>query len=90
MLFLIEYDRKAGAIVKMVQYSDSERENAREERLQTELRLNRQGIEHEVVILDAQNEEAIRTTHRRYFEDIREIASSLSNGGPKPTVRSAT
>ncbi|MBI2059524.1 MAG: hypothetical protein HYT87_07100 [Nitrospirae bacterium] len=89
MLFLIEYDRKAGTLVKLVQYSDSERKKAQEERLQTELRLNREHIEHEVVILDAASEAAIRTTHRRYFEDIRQIASSLSNGGPKATARNA-
>jgi hypothetical protein len=41
------------------------------------LELNRKGIDHEVVLLDAASEDALRMTHRRYFEDLRQIL-----GGP--------
>jgi hypothetical protein len=73
MLFLIEYDRKRGRIVTFREFDDSERRNADDTRLEMELELHRQGIEREVVILEANSEEAIRRTHRRYFEDISKL-----------------
>ena len=76
MLFLIEYDRNRGAIVTFKRFDDSERRNAQDARLEMELELNRQGIEHEVVILEAETEEALRRTHRRYFEDLAELLNS--------------
>ena len=65
MIFLIEYDRKRGEIVTFKSFSDSERQRAEDSRLEMELELNRQGVEHEVVILEAETEEALRRTHRR-------------------------
>ena len=76
MIFLIEYDRNRGAIVTFKRFDDSERRNAQDARLEMELELNRQGIEHEVVILEAETEEALRRTHRRYFEDLAELLNS--------------
>lgn len=76
MLFLIEYNRKSGNIVKMIKFDDSERQNAEDSRLEMELELNRRGIEHEVVLLDAFSEKALRRTHRRYFEDLAELGKS--------------
>ncbi len=35
-----------------------------------ELDLNHRGIEHEVVLLEAENADALRRTHRRYFENL--------------------
>jgi hypothetical protein len=40
-----------------------------------ELDLNRKGECYEVVLLEAENEVALRKTHRRYFEDLRQILS---------------
>ncbi|HJZ83527.1 MAG TPA: hypothetical protein VKD91_24365 [Pyrinomonadaceae bacterium] len=74
MLFLIEYDRKLGEVVTIEQFSDSEAaENAR---LELELRLNRLALEHEVVVLEAASENALRQTHRRYFEDLSELVKA--------------
>lgn len=77
MLFLIQYDRSRGSIVKMQVFDDSEHQKADDSRLEIEIELNRQGVEREVVLLEAENEEALRQTHRRYFEDFRELAKSL-------------
>ena len=74
MLFLIEYDRPSGTVVETRQFDDSLRKLAEEARLELELRLNREGVEHEVVLLEAPNEEALRRTHSRYFEGLAEIA----------------
>jgi len=76
MLFLIEYDRPQGSIVHKRQYDDASREVAEKDRLKLELDLNRQGVEHEVVLLDAPSEEALRHTHSRYFESVAELIVS--------------
>jgi len=78
MIFLIQYDRSSGRIVKMQTFKNSERQKANNSRLAIELELNQQCIEHEVVLLEAENEAALRKTHRRYFEDLRELTKSLA------------
>jgi len=76
MLFLIEYDRDRGRIVTIRSFKDSERERAEESRLDLELELNQKGIDSEVVLLEAATEEAVRKTHRRYFEDLTELTTA--------------
>jgi hypothetical protein len=73
MIFLIEYNRSKGSIITFRNFDDSHRREAEDSRLGIELDLNRKGIDHEVVLLDAANEDALRRTHRRYFEDLRQI-----------------
>ena len=75
MLFLIEYDRSQGVIITLKSFPDSERGRAEESRLELELNLNLHGIENEVVMLEAATEDALRRTHRRYFEDLAELAT---------------
>ena len=76
MIFLIEYDRNRGEIVSFKTFDDSERRNAEDARLELELELNRLGTEREVVLLEASTEEALRRTHRRYFENLAELINS--------------
>lgn len=76
MLFLIEYDRKSGKIVTFQSFHDSEKDEAEHTRLEKELELNRLGVEREVVILEAPTEAAVRRTHRRYFESLRELVET--------------
>jgi len=78
MLFLIEYARSEGKVIKLKSFTDSERAEAQKQKFDIELALNRSGIEHEVVLLDALDEAAIRRTHRRYFEDLSQIAESMN------------
>jgi hypothetical protein len=73
MLFLIEYDRNRGRIVTIRSFNDSNGQSAEESRLQLELELNLKGTDNEVVLLEAATEEALRRTHRRYFEDLTEL-----------------
>lgn len=79
MLFLIEYNRGEGRMVRIEPFSDSDKEIAQEARLNLELELNRKGIENEVVLLDAASEEAVRRTHRRYFETLAELTAVPAN-----------
>lgn len=76
MLFLVEYDRTQGSVARITPYDDSQRQLAENARLTLELELHRQGIQKEVVLLEATSEEALRVTHRRYFEDLAELARS--------------
>lgn len=78
MIFLIEYDRLAGNLVTFRKFTDSEREAAHRARLDLELALNREGSQHEVVILEAPSEQALRQTHGRYFKGLKELVSDLS------------
>ena len=75
MLFLIEYDRDKGKVIEMSRFTEYERQVANATRLELELKLNRRGVEHEIVLLEAEDERALRRTHRRYFEDLLELAS---------------
>jgi hypothetical protein len=56
-------------LVRLQEFADSDRQRADETRLELELRLNRQLLKHEVVLLDARTEAALHVTHRRYFEE---------------------
>ncbi len=76
MILLIEYDRRKGQIVRSRQFDDAQRREAEDARLQIELELNRTKLEHEVVLLQAATEAAMRQTHRRYFEDLRQISEA--------------
>lgn len=78
MIFLIEYDRARGDLVRLETFPDSERRRADNARLEMEIGLNRDEVEREVVILEAESEEALRRTHRRYFESLTELASLSS------------
>lgn len=72
MIFLIEYNRKLGRLVRFESYGD-DREGAEFARLSLELDLNKQGTAHEVVLLEAENEDALRQTHQRYFSTLEEF-----------------
>jgi hypothetical protein len=76
MLFLIEYDRRNGRLVSFRSFDDSERQASQEARLELELIVNEGMLEHEIVVLEAASEEALRRTHRRYFEDLKELLST--------------
>jgi hypothetical protein len=73
MVFLIEYDRPTGTLVQFRRFDDSDRQEALDVRFELELKLNREGIQHEVVILEAPDEETVRHTHGRYFKNLAEL-----------------
>jgi hypothetical protein len=79
MLFLIEYERRKGRLVTNRRFDDAQREEAERARLELELRVNREGVEHEVVLLEAASEEALRTTHQRYFEKLADVAKAIED-----------
>jgi hypothetical protein len=77
MLFLIEYARDQGRLVSFKEFRDDDSNSAEMARLELELELNRRRVEHEVVLLEAENENALRRTHRRYFENLTELVNAF-------------
>ena len=65
-LFVIVYDREAGRLSDLHQFGPSEGEAAVKARLDLELGASPST---EVVILEAESESQLRTTHARYFGD---------------------
>ena len=76
MIFLIEYSRTEGRLVNFTRFEERDREKAADARLAIELDLNKKGIKHEVVLLEAEDEAALLLTHRRYFENAERIVIS--------------
>lgn len=103
MIFLIEYHREEGRLVKLRSFADSQRSEAENLRLAVELDLQDRGVGREVVLLEANDEATLRRTHRRYFERLSEMGSSgftvldvnwqsapsahREEGGAKPSIR---
>jgi len=73
MIFLMEYNRLEGEIVSLRAFEETERAEAEGLRLSLELRLGQAKVDHEVVLLEADSEAALRTTHRRYFSEPRSM-----------------
>jgi hypothetical protein len=80
MFFLMEYDRRKGKLVNITSFHNVDRTKAEKQRLMIELELHKLHVDREVVLLEAINEDALRRTHRRYFENARQIGQSVSGG----------
>lgn len=76
MLFLIEYDRVRGQLISLQSFDGDNSKKAQQTRLALEIELNQKSVGHEVVLLEAGDENALRRTHRRYFENLRELADT--------------
>lgn len=80
MIFLIQYDRTLGRIVELQTFDDEHRAAADTARFALELANARTGSLIEVVLLDAESEEALRKTHRRYFETLEQLTEPVTAG----------
>lgn len=78
MIFLIQYDRKAGEVISISEFRDECRSEAAEARLALEIELFSSGTDGEVVVLEAESETALRKTHRRYFEKLASLAKPVA------------
>ena len=87
MIFLLEYDRPSGRLVTLLEFADSERVQAEDERIKLEVSLNRKKTDHEVVLLQARDKEALRHTHRRYFADLHELIADFASSTSTFVVR---
>lgn len=77
MIFLIKYQRSAGKVQELRQFSHEDRETAEDARLELELAsLGNNNLDYEILLLEADTEGALRKTHSRYFKTAQEIAST--------------
>lgn len=77
MIFLVHYDRRKATLVDFLTYADAQRQEAERARLDRELAQLRQPGEFEIILLEADSEQAVRHTHRRYFETLEELLRPL-------------
>lgn len=80
MIFLVHYDRTSGKLVSLREFEDSQREEARQVRLEMELELLAQNGSHEVVLLEASSLEILKNTHRRYFDSFEAMRTNPESG----------
>lgn len=73
MIFLLTYDRSKSKLEEVRTFTNDQIVDAENQRLKLELNNLKRGIDREVVILDALNENDLRKTHRRYFESISQL-----------------
>ena len=78
MIFLIDYDNTIGKLANFTSFSDAERSAAERARLDLEIRLSRESVQREVVLLEADDEQALRATHLRYFAHLAELMQGLA------------
>lgn len=74
MFFVIAYDRARGCLLSLHAFPDSKLVRAASLRLELELAAS-SGVE--VTLLEAENEEALRRTHGRYFHTLPELIEEL-------------
>jgi hypothetical protein len=77
MIYLIQYDRRRGALVAIEEFSPQQRLQAEQRRLDLELSLLSKKVTYEVVLIEASSQAELRKTHRRYFEDLKEIFATV-------------
>ena len=75
MIFLIRYNPVIGCVI-VRGFEDEQRQQATAARLDLEIELAESGHNEEVVILEAEDEAALRRTHRRYFASIAGLATT--------------
>lgn len=75
MIYLIQYDRATAKLVKLQEFGATQKNQAEETRLSVELELLSAHTPHEVVLLEATNQDELRKTHRRYFERLDQLLS---------------
>ncbi len=68
--------------MSLVEFAESDREKASQERLTLELALGDHLARQEVVLLEADSEEALRRTHRRFFEEWMALMETPAQGAP--------
>lgn len=70
MIFLIQYHQKTATRSFFKTYADSERLLAESDMLAMEIDDNRQQLNSEIVLLQAQSEAHLRQSHSRYFGNL--------------------
>jgi hypothetical protein len=76
MIFLIVYSRTTQVLQQFRSYLDSDEEQAQHDRLDAELNAS-PNDQIESLLLRAEDEQAVRNSHSRYFRDASALLSEL-------------
>lgn len=79
MIFLVVYSRRSQGLRLFKKYSDDEVELAERDRLQAELEAGTEA-DLESLLLRAEDEAAVRSSHARYFENASSLLRDLRKG----------
>lgn len=74
MIYLLKYDKRRGVLLSILEFGENEAQIAEESRLNFELQTMGAGGNVEIVLLEAESEEALRRTHARYFESLADLS----------------
>jgi|GEM_PF-2160752 len=82
MIFLIEFNRAAQERVTYKTYGDDQFDAAMSDLRELELQRFDEGVENEIVVLQAVDEEQLKRTHGRYFsklapESVEKLAAQM-------------
>ena len=75
MIYLLQFDAQHNHLDSLQEFADLKK--AEKARLEIELALHRKNISREVVILEAENQAALRKTHSRYFDSPEEVLAAF-------------
>ena len=67
MLFLVQFDRSTQTMHTFECYDEHQLARAQTDQRELELKLFREHVFHEVVVLEAKNENSLREAYKRYF-----------------------
>ncbi len=79
MIFLVQYKRSTGKMIQLKSFTDAQRREAEDARLALEVSLIGQNDGDEVCLLEAASLEALKITHRRYFESLPTLTATGSS-----------
>lgn len=76
-IFLLIYDWNTRRLVRKEEYDQVDREAALKARYEAELRAAREGLDQEIVILEAKSFDTLKQTHGSYFFTVEELTERL-------------
>lgn len=79
MIYLVQYDRTSGQLVRIREFAAESKRESEQARLAVELELLKSGTAQEIVLLEASSEDELRKTHRRYFEGLNELITEMAS-----------
>jgi hypothetical protein len=76
-IYLLVYDRDQRKLLRLDEFSQSQREEATRARRDAEIAAIHEGRNQEIVILQAESLDALTHTHGAYFYSVRELSQRL-------------
>lgn len=79
MIFLVVYDPKGQRLVEFKEYDPAAKSEAVSDRLRADKQFGDAVDRHEVVLLEADSRDDLKTTHSRYFQNLDQFLKEQRN-----------